>query len=160
MIRIQNLLEVWSWPLVEEILDDVSDQEYGVGSMSSQQIDSYVSPTTTLCQKDRRSNERSTFVMFLTTMALTLVVVGGLAVGCGLSNSPSSGELREYELKFVPESLVGMPEMVATDLAQREGWVVRVVRRDGERMVVTQDFVSNRVNLEIDGGTVTAVSVG
>jgi hypothetical protein len=98
--------------------------------------------------------------MFLATMALTLVVVGGLAAGCGLSNSPSPDELREYELKFVPESLVGLPEMVATDLAQREGWVVRVVRRDGERMVVTQDFVSSRVNLEIDGGTVTAVSVG
>jgi hypothetical protein len=128
--------------------------------MSSQQIDSCVSPTTTLRQKDRRSNERSTFVMFLATMALTLVVVGGLAAGCGLSNSPSPDELREYELKFVPESLVGLPEMVATDLAQREGWVVRVVRRDGERMVVTQDFVSSRVNLEIDGGTVTAVSVG
>lgn len=128
--------------------------------MSSQRIDNYVSPTTTLRQKDRGSTERGTFVMFLTTMALTLVVVGGLTTGCGSANSPSSGELREYELKSVPESLVGKPEMVATELAQSEEWVVRVVRRDGERMVVTQDFVLNRVNLEVDGGTVTAVSVG
>ena len=59
-----------------------------------------------------------------------------------------------------PEGLIGLTEAAAVDEAESGGWVVRVVARDGENYLVTQDYSLSRVNLTVVGGIVTSVSVG
>lgn len=56
--------------------------------------------------------------------------------------------------------LIGLTEATAVDEAESGGWVVRVVARDGEYYPVTKDYLLSRVNLTVDGGIVTSVSVG
>ena len=55
------------------------------------------------------------------------------------------------------ELLVGLTEDEATDAAEACGWILRVVRRDGENLPVTLDFRPNRVNVEVTDGEVTAI---
>lgn len=58
------------------------------------------------------------------------------------------------------DGLIGLTEATAVDEAEAGGWVVRVVARDGEYYPVTKDYLLSRVNLIVDGGIVTSVSVG
>lgn len=58
------------------------------------------------------------------------------------------------------DGLIGLTEATAVDEAEFGGWVVRVVARDGEYYPVTKDYLLSRVNLIVDGGIVTSVSVG
>jgi hypothetical protein len=58
------------------------------------------------------------------------------------------------------ERLVGLTEEEATKLAESNGWAVRVVSRDGESFPITMDYRTDRVNLTVENGVVTAVSVG
>ena len=58
------------------------------------------------------------------------------------------------------DGLIGLTEATAVDEAESGGWVVRVVARDGEYYPVTKDYLLSRVNLTVDGGIVTSVSVG
>jgi hypothetical protein len=58
------------------------------------------------------------------------------------------------------DGLIGLTEATAVDEAESGGWVVRVVARDGEYYPVTKDYLLSRVNLIVDGGIVTSVSVG
>ena len=53
--------------------------------------------------------------------------------------------------------LVGLTEDDATDAAEACGWILRVVRRDGEDLPATLDFRPNRVNVEVTDGEVTAI---
>ena len=53
--------------------------------------------------------------------------------------------------------LVGLTEDDATDAAEACGWILRVVRRDGEDQPATLDFRPNRVNVEVTDGEVTAI---
>ena len=56
---------------------------------------------------------------------------------------------------------MGLDEAAATALAEENGWVVRVVRLDGEDLAATMDYVTNRVNVAIENGVVTEViSIG
>ena len=57
-------------------------------------------------------------------------------------------------------SLIGLTENEATLTAGGKDWLVRVAARDGEFFMLTQDFVTNRVNLTIEKTLVTAVTVG
>jgi hypothetical protein len=58
-------------------------------------------------------------------------------------------------------TLVGLSESEAGKVAETAGWVLRVVRRDGEDFMVTQEFNGSRVNIEVTRGTVSEVlSVG
>lgn len=58
------------------------------------------------------------------------------------------------------DGLIGLTEATAVDEAESGGWVARVVARDGEYYPVTKDYSLSRVNLIVDGGIVTSVSVG
>lgn len=58
------------------------------------------------------------------------------------------------------QRLVGLSETEAVKVAESNGWAARVVERDGESYMVTTDWRSDRVNLTVANGTVTAVSVG
>ncbi len=55
------------------------------------------------------------------------------------------------------ELLVGLSEDEATDAAEACGWILRVVRRDGEDLATTRDFRPDRVNVEVTDGEVTAI---
>jgi hypothetical protein len=54
---------------------------------------------------------------------------------------------------------VGLSENEARALAQQRGTAFRVVQRDGQRLMVTFDFVRGRINAEVTGGVVTSVVV-
>lgn len=58
------------------------------------------------------------------------------------------------------ERLVGLSEKEATASAESQGWVVRVVARDGEEFPITMDYSTGRVNLTIEDDVVTEVYVG
>jgi hypothetical protein len=56
------------------------------------------------------------------------------------------------------QQLVGLAEDEAAKVAAGNGWTMRVVERDGESLMVTTDWVDNRVNVAVDSGKVSAVS--
>lgn len=56
--------------------------------------------------------------------------------------------------------LLGRYESEAYELAQDAGLVVRITRRDDQYMKVTCDFKSNRINFEVTGNRVVALSIG
>jgi hypothetical protein len=58
------------------------------------------------------------------------------------------------------KKLIGLTEAEAQKVAAELGWQVRVAMRDGEAFMLTKDFQTNRVNLTIAAGSVTAVAVG
>jgi len=58
------------------------------------------------------------------------------------------------------EKLVGLTEDEATKVATGNGWTVRVAERDGESFMLTADYRTDRVNLTVRDGKVTAVTVG
>ena len=58
------------------------------------------------------------------------------------------------------KKLIGLTEAEAQKVAAELGWQVRIAMRDGEAFMLTTDFQTNRVNLTIVSGSVTAVVVG
>lgn len=58
------------------------------------------------------------------------------------------------------ETLLGLTETEAMKVVDQRGWVYRVVERDGESLMVTADYVTNRVNVVVTKGRITDVSVG
>jgi hypothetical protein len=53
--------------------------------------------------------------------------------------------------------VVGLTEAEATDAAEACGWILRVVRRDGDDLPATLDLRPNRVNVEVTDDEVTAI---
>lgn len=89
-------------------------------------------------------------VLLLVRRALLPEVCQG--TGCPSGSSEPARELTD--------GLIGLTEAAAVDEAESGGWVARVVARDGEYYPVTKDYRLTRVNLIVDGGIVTSVSVG
>ncbi len=58
------------------------------------------------------------------------------------------------------KKLIGLTEAEAQKVAAEMGWQFRVAMRDGEAYMLTTDYQTNRVNLTITKGYVTAVVVG
>jgi len=58
------------------------------------------------------------------------------------------------------KQLIGLTEAEAQKVASELGWQVRVAMRDGEAFMLTKDYQTNRVNLTIVAGSVTAVVIG
>jgi len=63
------------------------------------------------------------------------------------------------ELPSAPD-VVGMTESEATVVIERAGFTVRVVARDGETFMVTEDFRADRVNVVVVEGVVTDAYMG
>jgi len=82
----------------------------------------------------------------------------------GLTPEPmpvDDGTATSVDQAAASDALVGLDEAAATALAEENGWVVRVVRLDGEDLAATMDYVTNRVNVAIENGVVTEViSIG
>jgi len=50
--------------------------------------------------------------------------------------------------------LVGLTEQQAAVEAATRRWAFRVAERDGEHLLLTQDYAPDRVNVAVQGGTV------
>jgi heat shock protein HslJ len=58
------------------------------------------------------------------------------------------------------DTLVGMPADEAQSAAEEAGYTFRVLAEDGVNNAVTSDYRPDRINVEIESGKVTKVSVG
>lgn len=77
------------------------------------------------------------------------------------SGSPGADEPAAIVRTEEAEQLVGLPEEEAAKVAAGNGWMMRVVERDGESLMVTTDWLDNRVNVAVKGGKVSAIrSIG
>ena len=74
------------------------------------------------------------------------------------SGSPGADEPAVVVRTEEAQQLVGLAEDEAAKVAAGNGWMMRVVERDGESLMVTTDWVDNRVNVAVDSGKVSAVS--
>ena len=91
-----------------------------------------------------------------------------LLLGAGCSSDPETPEpgadldrSPQEPSEAAAEELVGLPEDVATEIAVDRGWTpVRVTSRDGESFPITADFVSNRLNIDVEDAVVTSASFG
>ena len=83
---------------------------------------------------------------------------GSPAVDPGQAENPTNpvAALDDVSAK----QLIGLTEAEAQKVATELGWQVRVAMRDGEAFMLTMDYQTNRVNLTIVTGSVTAVVVG
>jgi len=84
--------------------------------------------------------------------------------GSGSGSSDSSDGVDVPAAYAITQSdantLIGLTEDEASKIAIEKRWLVRVAMRDGEAYMLTQDFVTNRVNLMLVKTIVTAVAVG
>ncbi len=58
------------------------------------------------------------------------------------------------------ESIVEMSEQEAAEIVEAAGLTVRVAERDGEQFPLTEDYRTDRINLTIVAGVITAAYVG
>jgi hypothetical protein len=103
---------------------------------------------------------------FLTVAPTALLAA--LAVACGddddgASDTTESPRTVPSDCPAEPTEesaadLVGLTEEAATAAAEAYGWILRVVRRDGEDLPATRDFRPNRVNVEVTDGEVAAIA--
>lgn len=56
--------------------------------------------------------------------------------------------------RSVSEFFVGMDAEAALAAIEDQGRAGRIVKEDGEDLMVTQDFIADRLNLTVEGGTV------
>lgn len=64
------------------------------------------------------------------------------------------------ETQALAARVVGMQESAAKAAVEAAGHTFRVVARDGEHYAVTEDYSTTRINVTIEGGTVTEATVG
>ena len=98
----------------------------------------------------------------LVTGALVALALMSLAAACGGDDgaSVSSGSKQSTTSDTSAGSYVGLTEKEAIAKAKAAGSPWRITRKDGETFMVTQDFVANRINFEIDDGKVTKATYG
>jgi hypothetical protein len=58
------------------------------------------------------------------------------------------------------DQYLGLSEEEAIRVAKEEGFTLRVAGRDGECYALTMDYRTDRVNVYLEGGTVTAAAIG
>ncbi len=61
---------------------------------------------------------------------------------------------------FSTQSLIGLTKEAAKDLAEKNGYTIRVMNEDGQAFMGTMDIRSDRINLSISGGKVVEAKVG
>ena len=94
--------------------------------------------------------------------AIVLVAaLGVVATACGGDDgNGSSGSKHSVTSDPSAASYVGLTKKEAIAKAEASDTPWRITREDKETFMVTQDFVENRVNFEIDNGKVTKATNG
>ena len=109
--------------------------------------------------------------VFLAAAVVTLAACGGSmddAVSSDNSNPdvsvsfPTEAEMQEQleRSEAFAATLIGMTEAEAIAAIEAEGLIARVVARDGEYFMVTEDYSVSRINLEIEDDLVIEATVG
>jgi beta-lactam-binding protein with PASTA domain len=91
----------------------------------------------------------------------TFVAVTLTVSACGSDDESSDDTATEQATSDVPD-VIGDSLEDATATLEEAGFTVRVVRRDGEDLAATNDFVENRVNVAVetqDDGTEVVTEV-
>jgi hypothetical protein len=65
----------------------------------------------------------------------------------------------EATMRFIAK-ITGLDEVSATIAAEEMGWIVRIIERDGEAFMHTEDHRTDRLNLHIKDGKVIGAEVG
>ena len=75
---------------------------------------------------------------------------------------PTEEEMQEQleRTKAFALTVIGMSESDAVAASEAEGYVARVVARDGEYFMVTEDYSVSRINLVVVNDVVTEATVG
>ena len=79
--------------------------------------------------------------------------------GSGSAPSAGTGAITLPTPELI-QQLVGLSEAEATKVAASYGWIVRVVKRNGESLQVTTDYSTSRVNFIIEKDKVAEVTIG
>lgn len=109
----------------------------------------------------------------LAALAL-LIPLTTFAAACGSSGEPTPGTGSDVAVPSKAptptagkdaastdlKALVGLSESEARARAEGDGYVVRVIFRDGEPLPATKDFRPDRVNLAVEDGVVTGATSG
>ena len=88
------------------------------------------------------------------------LVVAAPACGNDDGGKVSSGSKQSSTSDTSAKSYVGLTKKEAIAKAEASDTPWRITREDDESFMVTQDFVENRVNFEIDDGKVTKATNG
>jgi hypothetical protein len=64
------------------------------------------------------------------------------------------------ETRALAASVVGISEASAKRTVEKANHTFRVVERDGEQFVVTEDYSTTRINVTVHNGKVTEATVG
>lgn len=75
---------------------------------------------------------------------------------------PTEEEMEEQRVRTeaFAATVIGMSESEAIAAIEAEGYVARVVARDGEYFMVTEDYSVTRINLVVVDDRVTEATVG
>jgi hypothetical protein len=115
--------------------------------------------------------ESTRAVIYMRAFAVAMVAVIAL-VGCSADGSPDvpAGPLIEIpadnpnaqEMERIANEILGTPtsEADATVLIEAEGFISRVVERDGEPLPATMDYRVERFNLVVANDVVIGMTVG
>ena len=76
----------------------------------------------------------------------------------GASEAPATDE--EAATQAFAATIVGMTAQEAQDAVEAEGLTYRVLSEDGKDNAVTADYRPDRINVEIEDGTITTATVG
>jgi hypothetical protein len=98
----------------------------------------------------------------LTVMA-AVAVLGVALVGltaCGDDAGSGAGTRPPKSCEEAAAAFVGLSKRAAIAEAEAQGRAWRIVREDDEHFAVTFDFQPERLNFEIDDGTVTTATCG
>lgn len=104
-------------------------------------------------------------------MKPTFAIISVLALSLGILGATSAEEKKEFGNKeppksaaakvapdaTKPETLVGLPHKEAKALADKAKIPNRVIKRDGQDLPATMDYLENRLNFTVEKETVTAV---
>lgn len=71
--------------------------------------------------------------------------------------APADTAVKEQQ---VNDTLKGAPLDTATTVGENNGYVVRIVEKDGEKFPVTMDFSASRLNFTVEKNRVTNTVVG
>lgn len=74
--------------------------------------------------------------------------------------TPDPNMMVTKETAALADSLKGMTETAAVAKVEATGRTIRIARRDKETFALTMDYRPDRINIEVDNGTVTSVNVG
>jgi hypothetical protein len=115
-----------------------------------------------LCRLLPRENIFKWYDSAMRTLIVGTVITLALATSACGDDSPSNAAATTTTVNANVPDVVGLSVQEATTKLEAAGFTLRVVRRDGEELASTADFLENRVNVATetkDDGTevVTAV---